>query len=234
VLVISTNGQHIADEPKIMADMGIIWNAAGARINITDSFNHYSGKIGIEIRGQSSQMFPMKPYSIKLWNSSGSSVNKSLFGLPSKSYCVLYASYNKKILVHNLGAYTLSRELGRWAANCRYVELVLNGEYKGIYVFMEKIKRKAGRVNIPSMSSTDNSGDAVTLPVSYRGGSGGEINEFKSDWWKRKDNIRNVAVVTFFVLALKNIVASKKKALKTAPYKYFFKIIYSTTSPSIS
>ena len=85
VIIINTNGQEIPDDPKIMADMSIIWNSNNARNNVTDVPNHYNGKIGIEIRGQSSQMFPMKSYSIELWNSSGGSVSRSLFGLPSES-----------------------------------------------------------------------------------------------------------------------------------------------------
>lgn len=161
IIVINTNGQTIVDEPKIMADMGIIYNGA-ARNNISDPFNHYNGKVGIEIRGQSSQQFPMKSYSIELWNASGGSVNQSLFGLPSESDWVLYAPYTDKTLMRNFLAYTMSREMGHWAANCRFVELVLNGDYKGIYVFMEKIKRNAGRVNIDKLNSADVSGDAVT------------------------------------------------------------------------
>jgi hypothetical protein len=162
VISINTNGQEIVDDPKIMASMGIINNGAGIRNSITDPFNQYNGKIGIEIRGQSSQMFPMKSYSIELWNNSGNSINQSLFGLPSESDWVLYAPYNDKTLMHNFMAYTLSRSMGHWAANCRYVELLLNGEYKGIYVFMEKIKRNSGRVNISKMASSDISGDALT------------------------------------------------------------------------
>ncbi|MBS1743277.1 MAG: CotH kinase family protein [Bacteroidetes bacterium] len=162
IIVINTNGQDIVDDPKIMADMGIIWNANDAVNNITDPFNHYNGKIGIEIRGQSSQMFPMKSYSVELWNSSGNSINSSLFNMPSESDWVLYAPYNDKTLMHNFLAYNISQQMGHWASHCRYVELVINNEYKGIYVFMEKIKRKASRVNVPSMSSTDNTGDAVT------------------------------------------------------------------------
>ena len=162
IVVINTNGQVIPDDPKIMADMGIIWNENNARNNITDTSNHYEGKIGIEVRGQSSQMFPMKSYGLELWNSSGNSINRSLFGLPQESDWILYAPYNDKTLMHNVLAYQLSNQMGHWAAHCRYVELVLNGEYKGIYVFMERIKRKNGRVNIPSMGSGDNAGDAVT------------------------------------------------------------------------
>ncbi len=161
-IVINTNGQDIVDDPKIMADMGIIWNPGEAINHITDPFNHYNGKIGIEIRGQSSQMFPMKSYGLELWNASGNSINASLFDLPSESDWILYAPYNEKTLTHNFLAYTMSREMGHWSSHCRYVELVINGEYRGIYIFMEKIKRKAGRVNVTSMSSSDNSGDAVT------------------------------------------------------------------------
>lgn len=100
IIVINTNGQEILDDPKVMADMGIINIGAGIRNNVTDAFNEYSGKIGIEIRGQSSQQFPMKSYSIELWDNAGKSVNQSLFNLPSESDWVLYAPYNEKTLMH--------------------------------------------------------------------------------------------------------------------------------------
>lgn len=145
-----------------MADMGIIYNGDVVRNNITDPFNHYNGKIGIEIRGQSSQMFPMKSYGIELWDAGGNSQDKSLFGLPKESDWVLYAPYTDKTLMRNFLAYTFSNEMGRWAAHCRFVEVVIDNDYKGIYVFMEKIKRGSGRVNIAKMNTTDINGDAVT------------------------------------------------------------------------
>lgn len=162
LILINTNGQTIVDEPKITADMGIIFNGEGVRNNLSDPWNHYNGKIGIEIRGHSSQMFPMKSYSIELRDAGGNSVDKSLFGLPKESDWVLYAPYTDKTLMRNFLAYTISNELGRWAAHCRFVEVILNGDYKGIYVFMEKIKRGSGRVNIAKIASTDVTGDAVT------------------------------------------------------------------------
>jgi len=162
LLIINTNGQAIPDDPKIIADMGIVFNGEGVRNNLNDPYNHYNGKIGIEIRGQSSQQFPMKSYSIELRNSSGNSINRSLFGLPAESDWVLYAPYNDKTLMHNFLAYTISREQGRWAANCRYVEVVLNGEYSGIYVMMERIKRNSGRVNIAKLNTNDVAGDEIT------------------------------------------------------------------------
>ena len=162
IIIINTNGQTIVDDPKIIADMGIIFNGENVRNNVADPFNHYNGKIGIEIRGQSSQMFPMKSYSLELRDASGSSVEKSIFGMPKEADWVLYAPYTDKTLMRNFLAYTISNELGRWAAHCRFVEVVINGDYKGIYVFMERIKRGSGRVNIAKMSNTDVSADAVT------------------------------------------------------------------------
>jgi hypothetical protein len=160
IIVINTNGQSIPDDPKIPATMGIINNTAGQRNNLTDNFNQYNGKIGIEVRGQSSQSFPMKSYSIELWNNANASIKRPLFGLPNESDWVLYAPYTDKTLMHNFLAYTLSRQLGHWASNCKFVELVLNDEYKGIYVFMERIKKDDGRVKIEKLSTTD-----VQLPT---------------------------------------------------------------------
>ncbi|ULQ53664.1 CotH kinase family protein [Flavihumibacter fluvii] len=162
IVVINTNGQEIPNDPKIPADMGIIYNGVGIRNSISDPFNEYNGKIAIEIRGQSSQMFPMKSYSVDLKKASGSSLDAPLLGMPRESDWVLYAPFTDKTLMRNFLAYTMSRELGRWASNCRFVEVVLNGDYKGVYVLMEKIKRNASRVNITKIAATDNSGDALT------------------------------------------------------------------------
>ncbi|MBK8952301.1 MAG: hypothetical protein IPM85_08480 [Chitinophagaceae bacterium] len=57
VVFINTNGQTIIDDPKIMADMGIIYNGPGVRNNITDPFNHYNGKVGIEVRDSRHRCF---------------------------------------------------------------------------------------------------------------------------------------------------------------------------------
>ena len=48
---INTNGREIVDEPKVMADLSVIENN-----------NQSNFKIGIEIRGSSSQSFPKKSY----------------------------------------------------------------------------------------------------------------------------------------------------------------------------
>jgi hypothetical protein len=162
IIKINTNGMEIPDDPKIFATMGIINNPNGERNNVSDVFNEYDGNIGIEVRGKSSQMFPMKSYGIELRDGNGGDNNQPLFGLPAESDWVLYAPYTDKTFMRNFLAYTISNELGHWAAHCRYVEVMLNDEYIGVYVFMEKIKRDKGRVNIKKLENTDDTGDKLT------------------------------------------------------------------------
>ncbi len=163
VVIINTSGQTIVDDPKIVAQMGIINNGVGNRNAITDSMNEYSGSIGIEFHGQSSQMFPMKSFGIELREADGeTSQDVALFGLPAHSDWILYAPYTDKTLMRNFITYTMAREMGRWAANCSYEELILDGQYQGIYVLEEQIRRDKGRVNISKLKSSDISGDNVT------------------------------------------------------------------------
>ena len=177
IVVIRTGGQEIPDDPRITADMGIIHNPDGARNRLSDAFGEYDGKISIEIRGQSSQMFPMKAYGLGLRKAAGGSLDRSIFGFPAASEWILYAPYNDKTLMRNVLAYTLSRDMGRWAARCRYVELVIDGDYKGIYVFMERIRRDAGRVDVSKLSPTAESGDALT------GGYIFSLDKEPNGWW---------------------------------------------------
>ena len=58
IVVINTGTQTIVDNVKITANFGIIYNGPGNRNYMTNPLNHYSGKIGIELRGSTSQQYP--------------------------------------------------------------------------------------------------------------------------------------------------------------------------------
>ena len=74
-------------------------------------------------------------------------------------------------MIRNVLAYQLSNDMGRYASRTRYVELYLNGDYQGIYVLMEKIKRDNDRVNISKLNPEEIDGDDsvsythLTLPT---------------------------------------------------------------------
>ncbi len=162
IIVIDTQGQAISDEPKIGADMGIIYNGEGVRNSLSDPFNNYRGKIGIEIRGSSSQMFPKKQYAVETRDTAGNDASVSLLGLPEESDWVLSAPYNDKSLMRDVLIYRLARSVGKYASRAKYCELVLNREYMGVYILLEKIKRNKNRVNISKLTPADTVGDALT------------------------------------------------------------------------
>lgn len=178
IVIINTGGETILDEPKIIADMGIIWNGAGKRNTLNDPMNNFNGKIGIEIRGSSSQMFPKKSYGVETKNSSLQTTDYPLLDMPAENDWILYAPYTDKTLIRDVLTYTLDAKLGHWSPRCRFVELLLNGNYQGVYVLMEKIKRNKKRVDIAKLKNTDNSGEDLTggyiIKIDKTTGSGGD------------------------------------------------------------
>lgn len=184
IVVINTNNQPIPDDPKLLSDMGIIYNGPGIRNYMTDPFNHYDGKIGIELRGSSSQMFPKKTYGLETWDTNSVSIDTMILGMPSESDWVLSASYSDKSLMNNMLAYKLFNDFGYYAPRTRYVELVVNNQYQGVYILMEKIKRDVNRVNVSKMTTADIAGDGLTggyiIKIDKTTGSGG--NGFSSNY----------------------------------------------------
>ena len=162
IFVINTNTQAIPDEPKIMADMGVIWNGDGNRNHLTDPFNHYNGKVGIETRGASSAGFPKKSFDIELWDVNGNDIDSSLCGMPKENDWVLSAQYSDKTLMRGMLTFYLYRMMGWYAPRFKPVELILNGEYLGVYILFEKVKRDNDRVNISKLQVTDIYGDELT------------------------------------------------------------------------
>lgn len=174
IVVIDTHGTFISDEPKITADMGIIDNGPGQRNNLSDPFNNYNGKIGIELRGSSSQSFPKKPYAVELQDDGGNGISASILGMPAEEDWTFIATYNDKSLIRDALAYKLARDLGRYAPRTRFVELVMKtytsvgsetivtNDYQGIYMVAEKIKRDNNRVDISKLEPSEISGDDLT------------------------------------------------------------------------
>ena len=164
IIKINTKGKSIVNEPKILADMELIYNGIGKINNVTDKATGYLGKTGIEFRGSTSQqLFPKKPYGFELWvDSTEKSRKVALLGMPEESDWVLNATYNDKTLMRDVLAYDLANRMGRYATRTRYCELVINNKYEGLYVLMEKVKKDKSRVDVSTLKLTDNTGDDVT------------------------------------------------------------------------
>ena len=192
IVIIDSRGQEIIDEPKVMADMGIIYNGTGSMNLVTDPFNEYEGFVGIEIRGESSQGFPKKSYGIEMWDESGNDIDTSFLNFPSEEDFVLHGPYSDKSLFNNVLAMKLGNDLGQYASRTRLVELVINTDHKGVYVLMERIKRDNERVDIANLRTEDISGDQLTGGYIFR------IDKGENDGWLSKYDVYGADYKIYF------------------------------------
>ncbi len=158
---------EIPDDPKILASMKIISRPNGARNYLTDSNNtdflNYNGRIKIEIKGSTSQLLDKKPYSLTtLQDDDISNNNVSILDMPSENDWILNALSFDSSLIRDYLSFSLSNNLGNYAPRGKYCEVVINGDYKGLYLLMEKIKIDSNRVNIQKMNPSDISTPNIT------------------------------------------------------------------------
>jgi len=164
IILINTPGQQaVPNEPKIMADMEILYNGPGKINLLSDSSRSFKGTIGVELRGSSSQsLSPKKPYGIETRHIDGTKFNISLLGMPKENDWILLAPYSDKSLIRDVLIHRIANEMMPYASRSKMCEVVVNGQYQGVYVLMEKIKRDKNRVNINELLARHNSGDSLT------------------------------------------------------------------------
>lgn len=93
----------------------------------------------IRVRGHSSRQFEKSPYQLDFVDENGEAAPAAVMGMPAHSEWVLYGPYLDKSLVRNYMWYNIAGEVMEWAPNVRYCELILNGEYRGLYLMVETI-----------------------------------------------------------------------------------------------
>lgn len=173
LLVIDTDNQTIQDANRIVADLKIIDNPQGIMNHFYDQ-EIFRCQISIEIRGNSSQMFPKKSYSFETQKPDSSNLNVPLLGLPEENDWILYGPYSDKTLLRNILTYQLANEMGNYASRTELCEVFINQDYKGVYILGEKIKRDKNRVDIDELNENCVSGDSLSggyiIAVDWRGG----------------------------------------------------------------
>ncbi len=163
IVIINTEGETIPDEPKIDGTMGIIYNGPGVTNTVVDPQNEFFGTIGIEKRGSSSNTFPAASYSVETRGPDPLiNYNVSLFDWPLDNDWILYAPYTDKSMIRNILTFHIGNQTGRWAPRTQLCELIVNDEYMGVYVLMERIKRNPGRVNIDPLLPADTTNNELT------------------------------------------------------------------------
>lgn len=156
LVIIDTGGQEMPGEPIRGEDgeeIGSTLTAEGekmlnAHVSILsdDSHNHHpsdepdlESDIQIRIRGNSSRYFDKKNYLLRLVDEDGDYRSEEVMGMASHYEWALHGPYLDKSLIRNYMWYNITGEFMDYAPNVRFCEVILDGEYLGLYVMLETI-----------------------------------------------------------------------------------------------
>jgi hypothetical protein len=105
---------------------------------------NYEGRGKIRGRGNSTWLwYPKKPYRIKL------DEKAEILGLDANKDWVLLANYRDPTHLMNTFVFEMGQGLGMpYTNHTRFVEVTLNGDYKGLYQLTEQVEVAKGRVDI--------------------------------------------------------------------------------------
>jgi len=123
-----------------------VYSEAVIEIAGNGMYNNVPAAAGkVRYRGNSTRLwYPKKPYRIKF------SEKTEVLGLAANKDWVLLANYRDQSKFMNAVVFDMARNMGNFKfvnAN-RFVEVEVNGDYKGIYQLTEQIEQAVNRVNI--------------------------------------------------------------------------------------
>jgi len=134
---------------------------AGGWTSLADG-HELETRAGLKTRGSSTSG---QSYSVEAWGEQiNDDSNISPLGMPSESDWILYSSSFDTSKMNNSFIYELSNQVGPYAVRTQHVAYFLNtgggdvsmADYKGVFVFMEKIKRGDDRVDVERLDPSDN------------------------------------------------------------------------------
>jgi len=201
-ITITTNGRDLENEPKIPADLTVYINKEEVQ----------SQTIGIEYRGSTSyRISDKKSFGIETWDVDGNDIDVSFFDFPAEEDWALIGhvvnmendfAFDRTLLYHRF-AYELFRNMGRYGSRSKLVELELNGEYLGVYVFLEKLKRDKERIDIKKLEPTDTNPEDITggyiLKIDKTSGGDRNLENFPLSYFDNNwdDDARYTPAISF-------------------------------------
>ncbi|HEX2675604.1 MAG TPA: CotH kinase family protein [Polyangiales bacterium] len=150
VLRVDVGGQTIQKDVDIAGQLEVFETHDGTLGDLDTRTPTLTSKIAFQGRGNFTwYQLPKQGYAFELQDALGNELDQPLLGLPAGSDFALYACYTDKTCLRDALVFALGQQLGRWSPRTRFVELFIDGDYRGLYMVWERIRRSPTRVRIP-------------------------------------------------------------------------------------
>lgn len=159
VLRIDVGGQTIQKDVDVAGTLEVFESHDGTLADLDTLTPTLSAPIAFQGRGNYTWSLPKKGYAFELQDGAGNGRDLAMLGLPAGSDFALYACYSDKTCMRNALVYALGQQLGRWSPRTRYVELFIDGNYQGLYMVWERIRRDVTRCDVPKPAASTTLGD---------------------------------------------------------------------------
>ncbi|MBL8969389.1 MAG: CotH kinase family protein, partial [Myxococcales bacterium] len=159
VLRVNVGGQTIEKDVEIPGTIEVFEAHDGTLADLDQVTPTLSSKIVFEGRGNFTWTLPKKGFALELQDELGAAVDLEVLGMPAGSDFALYACYTDKTCMRNALVFALGQELGRWSPRTRFVELFIDGDYRGLYMLWERVRRAETRCDVDKPAATAMDGD---------------------------------------------------------------------------
>lgn len=156
LVLIETGGKEIPGDPVrdengkrigyTRAEDGEKMTTGKISVMSNDAHNHHpsdkpdlKSDIQMRIRGRSSRDFDKKGYLIRLIDKEGKHREEEMMGMGAHYEWALHGPFWDKSLMRNYLWYNIAGEIMDYAPNVRFCEVIIDGEYQGLYVMTETI-----------------------------------------------------------------------------------------------
>ena len=206
-------------------------NTIKAKLDVVDNngkHNHIAdnptstNEVLIRVRGHSSREFEKPNYFIRFVNPDGTNNSQEFLGMEAHHEWALHGPYLDKSLIRNYMWYNIAGEMMEYSPNVRYFELILNGEYRGLYLATETITAgKLGARLELEVNKKDNTFSGYALRLDW-----GDTDEENKLYPFTNYTLRAKTQHELVYPGTKNITAELKEGIENE-FSQFEKALYS-------
>ncbi|MBQ2897246.1 MAG: CotH kinase family protein [Clostridia bacterium] len=239
IVNINTNGTEIPGKPIYDEEFRVIdytlatdgtttIKASLDVINNEKAYNHLTdpktdmGEVMIRVRGHSSRRFEKANYFIRFIDSAGENNLQEFLGMDAHHEWALHGPFLDKTLIRNYMWYNIAGEMMEYSPNVRFCELLINGEYRGLYLATEMITagKEGARLSL-SVNKKDNTFSGYALRLDW-----GDTDEANKLYPFTNYTTRAKTQHELVYPGTKNMTPELKEAIKNE-FSLFEKTLYS-------